>query len=433
MLNQVLLNSAKYVINSDLPTLFNIDVVFTNSSPGSTFNLSPFRIEEIVFNKDYAGNFADEIFLTTILSPKDFALLQDQGQSLRCELTFTFLDKFSNVSFKLNPVKKSYNVFLTNPKDIRKSVPDVQNYTEPSMKTTIQLIEDTVYSLKKTKLNKIFTKCDMKSVIHDLVNDLGIKKLYLVKPDNEHVYDHVELETYLGIESLFVFLQTKYGVYAKGLNVYISDGCCYIYPPFETNPAYDKTLGVYQVSVGMFGGVACYHNNLANIVSVVINTEAKDYDLSISGAENNGTGFMFSRASRMADGLTTIDSKTGAQFTEKPSLKATLTDAKPLIPDSSNLKVIKPTDNPYPELSKLQSTQASLLKMNWQNANPFLLDPCYTVGFYYDSNGNQMTKTGIQESASYRVVRTHRAGDKDVFACNGELILRLSPKAKQVF
>lgn len=431
MLNQVLINTAKIIVDNGTPTTFNIDAVFTNSSPGATFNFSPLRIDDIALNKDYAGNFADEIFLSMTISPKDFALLQDQGQSLRCDLTFTYLDKFGNITFKKKPVKKSYNVFITNPKDMRKAYPDIQNYTEPSVNIILQLIEDSVYNLRMTKLNKIFTKTTLKSVIHDLVSNLGITKLHLIDPDNDHEWDHVEIESLMGIESLFVFLQTKYGVYIKGLNVYVSNGVCYIYPPFDTEIDYDKYFAIYKVSTGMYAGSINYHSELPTGINFVLNTEAKDYDLSIMGAENHGTGFLFPRASRMADGLTTIDSQTGAQFTENPSLKVTLNNPKTVIPGSNNLKIVKPTDNPYPHMAKLYSTQASLMQFNWSGADPFILDPCTQIQYYYDNDGKMMTKNGIQESASYRISRAHRAGDKDVFSCTGDMVVRLSLKEKQ--
>jgi len=428
VINQTLVYLTDTIMKYDYPNQFTIEAHFMSSSPGATLSFYPFRIDRITINRDYAGNFADEIDLNFIISPKDYAILQDSGQNLIVVLTVTYLDKYGNGVHHIAPVQKQYCAMINNPRDIRKSVPDVHLYTEPSEYISVRLIEKTIYTLRTTKINNIFQKASVKDVILAITHMFDIKSIHLVEPDNTHVYDHIDLGSYQGIESIYLYLQSKCGVYTKGINSYFTDGVLYIYPAFDTAITYDKHIYFYQVDTGRYAGASSYHSieDNSKTVSVVINTQPHSYDLSIAGAENVGTGFMFMRSSRMTDGITTLDSRDGAQFTQDPSLKISLDGVRPLSGTSTNMKYVKHTDNPYPSMSEIAAHQASLMSVTWQNANPFVIDPCQVVKYYYDRNGTVLKKTGIIEQATYRIVRIQRVDKHDIFGCSGDMILRLS-------
>jgi len=261
MLNTILLSSASKVIRTPSPATYFINVKFLNEKPGTTFKFSPLFLDSLTLNRDYAEKFADELDLSMTISPHDYALLQDQGQNLIAILTISYSDKTGTVVYEPTPIQKQYKVIINDPQDVRKSVPDVHLYKDPSIVMTVRLVEPTVYDLRHTKVNALYQTMSVKDVIYAMVHEFGIERVHLVDPDNTHVYDHIDVGSYQGIDSVFGYLQSTCGVYAKGINSYIQDGCIYIYPPFETDPKYDKSTLFYQVDQGRFAGSDYFHKS----------------------------------------------------------------------------------------------------------------------------------------------------------------------------
>lgn len=427
MLNSTLLSSAQKIINNTSPAQFQIVAKFINSQDNAKFVWFPLRIDMIDIVKDFIGNFADVIDMTMIISPKDYALLQDQGQDLLCVLTITYLDKNGIVVYTPPPIQKQYHVLINDPRDIRKVTSDIQLHTEPSQTITVRLVEPLIYNLRHTKINTVYQNVTVTQAIHAITQAFTISKLQMIESDNTHRYDHIDISSYQGIDSIYGYLQSKCGIYPKGSTHYITDECLYIYPPFETAPEYDKTAIFYQVDSGRFSGNHIFHKLENNSVSIVVNSQPQSYDLSIAGSENIGTGFIFTRASRMTDGFTTIDSNKGVQFTENPALSVNLANSRTAVKDKNNLFHIKATDNPFPAMSQIVSHQASLMNVQWMNADPFQLDPGHAVAYYYDFNQKMVKKTGIVESAHYRISFMEKTNTKDRFGAVGDLVLRLSP------
>lgn len=429
MLNSTLLKSANRIMSSTSPAQFNITARFISADEGSKFSFSPFLIQKLVIDRDYLGNFGDEIDLSMVISPKDYALMQDQGQNLLCVLTITYVSQFGKVLFTPAPIRKQYNVMINDAMDVRKAIPDIQLYTEPSTPITVRLIEPTIYKLRHTKVNTVYQNMTVTDAIYAITQAFDITKIQMVPLDNTHQYDHIDLAGYQGIDSIYGYLHSRFGLYQKGANSYITDGVLYIYPPFETNPTYDKSAIFYQVDTGNFAGNHIFHRVENKDVSIVINSQPESYDLSIAGSENVGTGFIFTRASRLVDGMTAVDSKDGARFTEEPSLSVSLNSKRTAMKDLNNIFHIRATDNPYPAMSSIMSHQASLMQVQWMNADPFQLDPGHAVSYYYDQNETMVKKTGIVEHARFEISNMKKMDTKDMFGAVGVLTLRLSPNS----
>lgn len=427
MLNTTLLNTAGKIMTSTAPGYFYITAQFINSKEGSTFSFYLPDIDTIVYNRDYAGKFSDEIDLTAKISPKDYALLQDQGQNLRCIVNVTYADKFGKIVYDPKPIQTQYCVIINDPEDIRFAAPDLHRYTEPSKTLSVRLIEETVYNLRQKKINVVLQTLNVEQAIYAITQMLGIEKIHLVPPDNTHVYDHIPIGSYQGISSVYGYLQSTCGVYAKGINYYVTGGVLYVYPPFDTDIQYDRSVLFYQVDTGRYEGCDVFHALEKDSVSIVINSQPSSVDLSIAGAENVGTGFIFNRASRLTDGITAIDGKNGATFTEQPSLSINLANARTMDENRSNMVHIHGTDNPFPKMSEIIAHQASLVTVMWPKADPFRLDPCQKVTYYYDRNEVMIKKTGIMERAEYHMIRGQRIHTKSLFSCAAQLVLRLSP------
>ena len=432
MLNPSLLAAADAVMANNPPSQFAVSAKFFSSAAGSTSDFYPFRIDTIDYIRDYESNYSDVIDIGFKISGKDYAILQDQGQNLLCLLTLTYMDQYGVLATTPPPVSKQYNVMINDPRDIRAGVPDIHVYVEPNIPISLRLIESTVYNLRQTKINAIYPNVTVTQVIYALAATFGIKNIHLVPPDNTHVYDHITIASHQGIESAFITLQAQCGVYQKGMNHYITDGVLYIYPPFDTAPAYDRTAIFYQVDKGRYSGNNTFHMLGTSSISIVVNTQPHSFDLSIAGAENVGTGFIFLKSSRLTDGITTIDSSKGAQFTDSPGMSVSLASNRTVIQNQNNMVHIQSTDNPYPKMSEIIAHQASLMEVGWREADPFQMDPPQAIVYNYDQNGTMVKKTGILSKASYRISNMGKIGVFDRFGCVGVLTLRLSPNVTTV-
>jgi hypothetical protein len=65
------------------------------------------------------------------------------------------------------------------------------------------------------------------------------------------------------------------------------------------------------------------------------------------------------------------------------------------------------------------------------HADPFQLDPCHKVTYYYDQNGKMVGKSGIMEKAVYKISRMQQMNAKHLYGCVGAITLRLSPNQTQ--
>lgn len=432
MKNTTLLKTADSIIKAQTPTQYSIKARFINSIASSTFSFYPLRIERLSINRNYAENFGDEIDLYFKISPHDYALMQDQGQNLICILTMTYLNKNRTVVQNPKPIQKQYYVSIINPADIRSMAPDVQNITTPSLDIRVRLIEKTIYDLRQIKLNTIFQNVTITQAIYAIANHFGIEKVHLTKPDNVHVYDHIPIKSYQPIAGVYPYLQKNFGVYQKGINSYVTDGVLYVYPAFDTDPDYDKSVKFYQVDLNRYAGAQSYHKTETNLVSVVVANTPQVVDLSIAGSENVGTGFIFTKASKLVDGMSTLDSVSGAQYTEETSLAVSLKNPRTISSDSNNIIHIPPTDNPFPHMSRILSQQASLMTLKWEGADPFILDPPHKAEYMYDKNSVMYSRKGMIEKAQYEIVFTQKVSTYDLFSCVGLLTLRLSPNEMEV-
>jgi hypothetical protein len=358
--------------------------------------------------------------------------MQDQGENLMCLVTITYVNPDGAVVYTPAPKQTAYYAMLNSPRDIRRGLPDVHAMTEPTMPITVRLVEESVYAMRKTRLNSIYQTADMTKVIRDIAVQYGIKKIHMVPLDNTHVYDHVVIDSYQSIASIFGYLQTHYGLYTKGVNYFVTGGVLYVWPSYETDPTYDKSALFYQVDHGRFVGVPSMYRVDGTVTSAVINTEVHSYDLTIAGAENHATGFIFNRASRAGGGRTYIDQNDGAKFTEQQALTVSAVGARALASGSENTVHIKTTDNPFVKMSDITSMMASLATFKWSDCGLMLLDPCHKVVFYYDDKGVMVQKTGVVENIRYKCTKIQRVGDKYVFGCSAAVTLRLAPNQTKV-
>lgn len=432
MQNSTLLNAANAVIANPAATYFRLKFVFTNASTGSEFLFSPFKVTSLVINQDFVTNCYDDIRVTMTVCPKDYALFQDQGQNLECLLTLIWVDRNGQPVLSATPVQKKYMVMITDPRDVRKAIPDVHLYTTPSHSITFRLMESAVYDTRHRKINYGIQAATISDMIHSMLYGYNIKTIDLVAPDNTHTYDHIFIPSYMGFETGFSYLQSHYGVYAKGMCYYLTDGCAHIYPPYEVNPSTSQSLTFFQARTGYLGGSDFVHQKVGNDYRIVIDSQPHSYDLSVAGSENHGTGFTFNRASKITDGYTQLTPNTGADYTSDSSLMIKMDSTRTMGVGTSNLHHILATDNPFPHMSELAMHQASLMQVHWPGADPFSLIPGEQVTYCYDRNGTMIKKTGIVERGYFDIKAIKRDSDAQLFTCTGTLVLRLNPNESMI-
>lgn len=429
MISDTLLDEAKAVVKLNTATQFYMDVVFVSSDPTSKFEFSPLQIEDgSLYADPFDTDFSTNFYLEFMLSPHDGVLLAKYKDSLLATLTFTYCDSNGNEDLSRPPFQKQYRVMLAKAiLQMAAQIPEADKLTTPTYKVNVLLIDKSVYDMRLTKINAILPKCTVKDAIYYMAKSFGIQKIHMTEPDNTHVYDHIPLLDCKGIDEAFGLLQKNYGVYLKGMSYYIKDGVLFIYPPFETNPKFSKTMSLYQMDKGRYSGLLSLHKKESNNnLSIVVTDDPKMVSLAQFGSENVGTGFQFNRASRSAGGLTTVDSNTGSQFTESSTVSLEIDDPDVVDKGKKNTVHIGITDNPYPKASQIASFKASIIQVFWKGSDPLIIDPDYFVRYNYDLNGTMVTATGQIESSSTWLVFQGRQGNRNKYYWTTRLTLRVT-------
>lgn len=428
MLNKTLSAAIANVMSAYSPAQYLLSLQLL-STVNTSFTYSPMIIDQLTIKQDFFGQYTDNITISFEVASNDYASIQDNSQGLTAVLKITYLDHNGKIVYTPPPQTYTFNATLVNPKDVRRQLSDVSARTTPDTTMTLRLIDKTVYDLRHIQINGIYQKTTLSDAISHISQTFKFKTMHLVNPDNTHTYDHLIIPPSKGFSEIYTYLQTKYGVYMKGLNFYATNGVLYIYPPYETGVVFPQTVQIYQADDGAYAGAPSFHSTTGTTTQIVVNKESRSGDLTITSGENKGTASMFLRASSLMDGVVSIDSKKGAAY--QPNVAATLRMNNPRLatPNTHNSSYGKATDNLFSVATNLASGQAVMMEVVWGHAQPFLLMPGCAVRYSYDKNGAQMTMNGILEGIQCTLNRDTRVSAGMLCLSSGKLILRLEPDA----
>lgn len=430
--NQALVSATEGILGQQMPCTARIAIEFAGSAAGSTFSFVPISIDNVVFDFHYTENVFTTIYAKIKVSGKDYALLQDQSQNLIASVRITPASSSGTPVRTVDPYLEKFRVLLVNPMDARIMMQDIHLHVEPTREMVVQLIEPLAYRLRHESVTACIHSATVSDMIHYLVHCHDIKNTDIIDPDNTHPFDHMIVPMYPSFMSSIGYLQSTYGVYAKGCSYYIQDDRLYVYPPFETNPSSQGTLTFFQHRVGQASLGGSKYTKAGNDFRIVIDKPAQATDMSLAGAENHGTGFSFTRASRTTGGMTYIDKNKEGSFTDMNTIIMSTNSPQTLDPSSNKIKQVRSTDNPYPHMSTIAAHQASLMTVEWDGVDITAFTPGKKVKYCYDENGVMAQRSGILQRAQVNFQQNMRADSGVVFSTHAQLDIRLATATRRV-
>lgn len=424
------------------------------------FEVIPFEIRKLEIKQNFTENYTDEITLTVSLMPVQYLQLYDNSRGLKCTIKFTRADR-NNGHIETEPViTREYLVIFKDKTDIRKKyskqalVPDnAAQMTADQQGALIpdvefQLLEQSVYNIRKIKFNYILRDVTVKDAILMVCKICEIKTVGIVPPDNTKTYENFVIPPNMTFDQMMSYIQSYFGVYNKGLGYYYTQDVLYVYPNYETDPSTPESAHFYYVG-NNYTGIEVTHAFSNEIIHIVINNFAKAKDLQDEGAENAGTAVIIQDASRVIDSATTIGESSSNPGTGLGKVTVSELNTSIFSAGENDVGMTYNTyqpmfafdnSNPYRIRTELNNYRRVLMELKWSNAQPFTLLPGYRIYYHYDSedvenrdsedtiSASSMydTKTGICASATYTFTQAGRFGSLYIYTCEAKLILSLS-------
>lgn len=421
----------------DVPsrTEFNINVVLA-SGVDPKYTYTPLFIDEMEILQSFSDCFADEVKIKFTVTPQEYIDLFNHMKNLILNMTIIYVDTQNSIRvYDPPPVVRKYRAILKNPQNIlKKYTPGAltptanQSQTEQHVATRmdveLQLVEYDLDIIRHRKFNASFVKTDIKGIINYAAKTFQIERLYLVTPDNKHVWGNLVIPPVKDLENIFYYLQVHHGVYGKGIEFYYTDKTLYIYPPYETNPVIPYIANIYNASKGAYTGARSFHQINGATLDIVSTTGVETKDLSVSRAENEGTSSSFMRASRLIDGFTKT-TRTGTHIVKNNTLTIGGVNSRTIAHNSNNDKYQRVTDNIFMASTKIAEGNATLVRCGWNQAVPFILKPGHAVRYVFDDNGILKKKTGILEVVQYKMQLQRRLDIGHVYSCAATMRFRV--------
>lgn len=270
---------------------------------------------------------------------KDALLILRNYKDIHCALTLTRVHKsyFYPIT-ELQPFEYDFLVIIDNAEDLLKELSkaeltakktnDEQSGADNTdrilgrkIEIVMQLVTQEEHDLRLSQMNAILNNTTIENVILFRSEYSKYKNVNLYPPDNQKVYSTVTLPPMQNIATVFDFIQERYGIYAKGLEYYFTQGTLYIYPGLETNPEAEtkKILHIYNVPKNNYEGSDGYYAYDADDnIHLLCNQEIRLVNNAQKSSENTGSNFVALRNDTAID-LTRTTKGNNGEFSDQKS------------------------------------------------------------------------------------------------------------------
>lgn len=408
------------------------------------------QVNSFSVNQTFEINFMDATTISVALTIKEALLILRNYKDIHCTLTLTRVHKsyFYPIT-ELQPFEYDFLVIIDNAEDLLKELSkaeltakktsdeqskadDIDRILGRKIEIVMQLVTQEEHDLRLSQMNAILNNTTIENVIYFVANTLNIKNVNLYPPDNKKVYNTVTLPPMQNIATVFDFIQERYGIYAKGLEYYFTQGTLYIYPGLETNPEAEtkKILHIYNVPKNNYEGSDGYYAYDADDnIHLLCNQEIRIVNNAQKSSENTGSNFVALRNDTTID-LTRTTKGNNGEFSDQNLLLVGTENNKTAISNSVNNKYVGGTNNVLALTSELARNNVVVLESGWAMAIPYILTPGMKVIYHYDDMNEYKTVNGILcgvQCVTYPLENNREF----VYAGGGLLTCRLEPNEEQ--
>lgn len=215
--------------------------------------------------------------------------------------------------------------------------------------------------------------------------DTKVKGVEFTPSDNRKPLQHLNIPHGVPVYDLPGYIQKHVGgIYNHDIGIFIHEQLLYVYPLYDTS-RFTKTeyaVDFYVIPKAQLPTTERSYTMEAKRLTVAITGGLHHIDTSDAQQSNEGTGVMFSLASKTFDGFVKIDENKASFDPSKSSAGFKTTDRDSKL-ENSTVSSVRVTDNVAAELSKLAPRKGQMAQFVWNNSDPSLLYPGMPMRLYF--------------------------------------------------
>lgn len=422
-------------ILSDSTLEYKIEFYFKFTS-GLVAIVNPEQIIQLTLEQNYYANFNDTILLSLNLTAGQLNNLLENRRELIMQICWSKVE-----SRKTTPLyRQEYmvNILESGDKDL---VLGKRNYSfrtaydtdkpQQHVSVHLELIDRTVYELKKKRMAFILHNATMKEALLTVAQLQEFEKVYIYEPDNKTVYPNLIIPPLQSITTVFDYLQhtSKYdGVYLTGLNYYIQQGVLFVFP-LQNSVSSGKRCNIYNAGKTLGEGAVRFFNVSNTTLNLAIVDPVESYDDTHVRIESNYT---------WADILTPKE-----VLGHYPLVGTTVDIKNDIISnysiDAEHLGLTNSVfnheyffeNNKSRITEELYSNGISALRVFWRNALPFLIRPDIETHYIAETPNGVKNVACIVSKVVYVFSPVQNASNT-TFRCDATLTLLINKVIKEV-
>lgn len=359
------------------------------------------RVESLMVVSDFFANKADAYQLVVGIQPGVFQFdILPYRDNLIIEVVEQVGLNRTAKRFRANPQGLSDAQMLGNTTQMS----DMRVYDDMNfISATFQLLEIGFDLMRNSILD--YGVCYMANPYDVLHNRLTSEVMGLVldgvdKPkgidieapiDNIRLYKQIIINQGTRLIDLGHFLQAEYGLYSTGQGAYYRNGYFFVYPLFKMGRYENAILSadIIRVPTDKVPTLDSTFYKTANGITILSSGEAEHEDATDITQQNQGIGMRILSSDAVSGGAGMHVNNGRAVTTRSDSVTEYKTNDRGSGNDKIPISKL-PTDNIYKELSKSAANMGSFLKVPWNNADPFFLNPLTPIRYYYMVQGDTL-------------------------------------------
>lgn len=218
----------------------------------------------------------------------------------------------------------------------------------------------------------------------NLDEESSVKGVQAQIPDNETIRDTIQIPHHIYATRVPSYIQNECGgIYKGGIGLYFQNGFWYLYSEYDWNrfEQVDRTLTIINLPRRRLPGIERTYLNDRDRLIIIGTGDTNIIDTSEILQLNEGNGVRYINADRMIDDFH-VD---GLLDRERVTEELVLTNRR------SNMEFAPLTSrriisNPYPEFTELYKRRGTFVQVVWENANPDLIEPGMQTRYVYSVN-----------------------------------------------
>lgn len=381
------------------------------------------RITDIDISSDFEMSFGPVIMIRVIILLGDYTTDVFPNQE---NLEFILkTEKVDPVSREADPEEGSitnviYNAVLdpkarpfmsedNNAENMSKLEQNLMSFVEIDVQLKPKLLDD----INKTVVGGHFmdtTNADLlKTLITfyckgmDLEDEETLLGVEMSGTASEVVCSNVVIPHTVMLGDLADYLQNKTGgIYPSGLAHFVQDRVWYVYPPYDTT-GYDEAkekITIISVPAKRYPQVEKTYLTENGITTILATGNKKIVSDKSVIRDNAGNGMIFTDANKMVSGFA---AEKGNVVTMKRSENNSEFVGEQATNGKNNVRPSPEpiTANPFAARSRIARSQGHFIWVEWENADPDLIEPGLKVKFMYLNEGEVKSISGV-------LVKCHR-------------------------